>query len=116
MTEIKNKKPGGWEPTDENNAEPMGMGQNELAQPFKPTSKRFKPPLMGDAGNNESSGNKLASRLSSAAHGGKNGSGKQDGPPVDERLKNLEPRMIEAIEAEMVDASQNTVTWDDIAG
>ncbi|KAI9031380.1 P-loop containing nucleoside triphosphate hydrolase protein [Hyaloraphidium curvatum] len=40
----------------------------------------------------------------------------QPAAPVDERLRHLEPRMIEAIESEMVGPGDNTITWDDIAG
>lgn len=34
---------------------------------------------------------------------------------VDERLKNIEPRMIELIKSEIMD-SGTLITWDDIAG
>lgn len=131
MTDIatrNNKKVGGWEPEDNatndygnNNGFGMGMNQNELAQPSKPTSKRFKPPLMND-GNNDNmnnGGSKFIRKgsmedVTRSVSGGRNQ--QQNQQPVDERLKNLEPRMIEAIESEMVNASDNTVTWDDIAG
>ncbi|KAJ2779822.1 Fidgetin-like protein 1 [Coemansia javaensis] len=39
----------------------------------------------------------------------------QDEPEVDERLRNIEPRMVEMIESEIVTTAHN-VTWDDIAG
>ncbi|KAL1922935.1 uncharacterized protein VTP21DRAFT_9311 [Calcarisporiella thermophila] len=39
----------------------------------------------------------------------------QDMEPTDERLRNIEPRMIEMIQNEIMDKSQ-PVSWDDIAG
>ena len=33
----------------------------------------------------------------------------------DERLKNIDPKMVELIRSEIMD-NRNTVTWDDIAG
>jgi SpoVK/Ycf46/Vps4 family AAA+-type ATPase len=42
--------------------------------------------------------------------------GKPDAKPVDERLKNLDPQMVELIQNEMIDAQTNKVSWEDIAG
>lgn len=42
--------------------------------------------------------------------------GKKPESPVDERLKHCDPRMIEAIEGEMVNLDDNKIGWDDIAG
>ena len=36
-------------------------------------------------------------------------------PEVDERLKNIDPKMVELIRNEIMDI-ETTVTWDDIAG
>jgi len=41
---------------------------------------------------------------------------KPDAKPVDERLKNLDPQMVELIQNEMIDAQANMVSWEDIAG
>ncbi|KAJ2850577.1 putative 26S proteasome subunit yta6 [Coemansia brasiliensis] len=43
------------------------------------------------------------------------GSGAGDEDEVDERLKNIDPRMVEMIESDILTTTQ-TVTWDDIAG
>ncbi|KAI8346106.1 Fidgetin-like protein 1 in complex with Adp [Mortierella sp. GBAus27b] len=44
-------------------------------------------------------------------------SAKTDGEPVDERLRNIEPRMIEAINNEIMEsATAIKVVWDDISG
>jgi hypothetical protein len=51
----------------------------------------------------------------SRGRGGADGKAEDDGEPVDPRLKNIEPRMIEMIENEILDNGA-TVTWDDIAG
>ncbi|KAJ2448667.1 putative 26S proteasome subunit yta6 [Coemansia sp. RSA 2336] len=48
-------------------------------------------------------------------HAGGSGSGAGDEGEVDERLKNIDPRMIEMIESDILTTTQ-TVTWDDIAG
>ncbi|KAJ3416155.1 hypothetical protein HDV05_002800 [Chytridiales sp. JEL 0842] len=47
---------------------------------------------------------------------GANGGGEDEsGEPVDERLKNIEPRMIEAIMNEIIDKG-GPISWEDIAG
>lgn len=47
-----------------------------------------------------------------SAFGGNQG---QHETKVDERLKNIDPKMVELIRSEIMD-NRNTVTWDDIAG
>ncbi|MBN3300785.1 FIGL1 protein, partial [Amia calva] len=42
-------------------------------------------------------------------------SGSENGPPVDERLKNFEPKIIELIMSEIMDHGP-PISWDDIAG
>ncbi|KAG0255504.1 hypothetical protein DFQ27_006217 [Actinomortierella ambigua] len=70
---------------------------------------KFRPPLNRSNSGDQENGS-LGRR--NGTTGGGNGSGDE---VVDERLKNIEPKMIEAIKNEIMESSSN-ITWDDIAG
>ncbi|KAG0227386.1 hypothetical protein BGW42_002976 [Actinomortierella wolfii] len=79
-----------------------------ILKPKMPGAKRgkFKPPL-----------NRSNSGEQDVAFGKKGGatSGGSGDEIIDDRLKNIEPKMIEAIKNEIMETS-STITWDDIAG
>lgn len=58
---------------------------------------------------------KSASRANTGGMGGSAGSGDGNEEPVDERLKGIEPKMIELVMNEVMDHGPN-IGWDDIAG
>ncbi|KAJ2074937.1 Fidgetin-like protein 1 [Coemansia sp. RSA 922] len=110
-------------------------------KPQQQTTRRFVPPVMRRAAQSEddmtpppqppSANSRLQPRQQRnnvpvkrsipSLHPKKDSSNvQQPNPPsdpvvVDDRLKNIEPRMIEMVENEILTATQ-TVTWDDIAG
>lgn len=78
-------------------------------------SRQFIPPVLNRDDDDElQSGTAMAGYSN---HSGKNQSGKVAGadPEVDERLKNIEPKMIELITNEIMDHGP-PLSWDDIAG
>ncbi|KAJ2752444.1 Fidgetin-like protein 1 [Coemansia pectinata] len=101
------------------------------------SSRRFVPPVMRRAAQSEDDilppppannrlqqqqrqqRNVVTKRGIPSLHPKKDSSTVQPNPPsdpvVDDRLKNIDPRMIEMVENEILTATQ-TVTWDDIAG
>ncbi|TPX67716.1 hypothetical protein SpCBS45565_g03600 [Spizellomyces sp. 'palustris'] len=70
--------------------------------------RRFVPPLLNRDEESSTSSTRARKSVPQSAHS-------QDGEEVDERLRNIEPRMIETIMNEMLDKVAQ-VTWNDIAG
>eukprot|EP00842_Homolaphlyctis_polyrhiza_P004215 jgi/Hompol1/4795/HPOL_001844-RA len=109
---IKAGKPDPYAGTGSGNASGTGGSYNGGQPPARSIglSKRpkFIPPLVGNR-QDANGGDPQAQRSSSAP--------KQQEPaePVDERLRNIDPEMIETIRNEIIDSVQ-TVEWDDIAG
>ena len=80
--------------------------------------RKFVPPMK----NNSADGmDNLTREVSKRVFKNNNGSGSSDGnsgnsdEPVDERLKNIDPKMVETIQNEIMDIGTK-VEWDDIAG
>lgn len=78
-------------------------------------SRQFIPPVLNRDDDDELQ--RGAAMAGYSNHSGKNQSGKvvSDDPEVDERLKNIEPKMIELITNEIMDHGP-PLSWDDIAG
>jgi len=83
-----------------------GTGKKSLGT-RRATNNKFVPPVRDEDGD----GGVLVRK---AGPGGANRSSEQD-EPVDERLKNIEPKMIELITNEIMDHGP-PMTWEDIAG
>ncbi|XP_066275919.1 fidgetin-like protein 1 isoform X1 [Branchiostoma lanceolatum] len=80
------------------------------ARPRGPSSK-FVPPVL----NKEDSSDDGGQLVRRAAPNKQAGMAPNGGEPLDERLKNIEPKLIEMIQSEIMDHGP-PVSWDDIAG
>ncbi|KAJ1977320.1 putative 26S proteasome subunit yta6 [Dimargaris xerosporica] len=97
--------------TDGGSYSNQNFGYYNLGNPVKPGNNQ------GSAGANKSSGS-VRRPVRSERHNTSNSNKKsttEPEEPIDERLRNIEPRMIEMINNEILDRS-TPVSWDDIAG
>ncbi|KAJ1974091.1 putative 26S proteasome subunit yta6 [Dimargaris verticillata] len=99
--------------TDSGSYSNQNFGYYNLGNPVKPGTNQ------GNAGASKSAGSTRrpvrSERNSATNNNNSNKSTTEPEEPVDERLRNIEPRMIEMINNEILDRS-TPVSWDDIAG
>ncbi|KAJ3092481.1 Fidgetin-like protein 1 [Quaeritorhiza haematococci] len=129
MLQDQRKKFGGRPPPNNFNNN-SGTKRKFLGTTGAGKRSKFVSPLLSNNPNNSNNGNgngngrggygtngggvgKPAGRNAVAAGGNNPDEGGQE--PVDERLKNIEPKMVEMIMAEIMD-NCSKVEWDDIAG
>eukprot|EP00158_Paraphelidium_tribonemae_P008205 Partr_v1_DN28505_c1_g1_i9_m73225 putative Vps4 C terminal oligomerisation domain len=80
--------------------------------------KRFVPPMKRANDNMDNVTNEVSKRVFGNRNGGTSSTDvrkSSEDEPVDERLRNIDPKMIETIENEIMDIG-NEIQWDDIAG
>ena len=112
-------KKNGTRPTNMPRARPAVSNQ-QPQQPVRKTlggRRRFVPPMKQQPKDDEQpGGDNLVKEVNKRVFPGSNHTNKDaNGEPVDERLKNIDPRMVEMIQNEIMD-NLAKIEWDDIAG